>query len=296
MPPTVINGNGLPLPASRRSSKDIPPSAPPAPPQSSTTTTNPPGSSDSRKRSAPADTSRKHSATFTVTSGSERVVHVYPDRTDRTSSGGSASVRSPASSGGSRSLSSDESWSELEYDDEEEEEIGPSDSASRARHPPSRRHTVEAPGVPRRRHSSRRESVIPEREEVPSRRHSSRRHHRSRHDDRHDSHSRHGRSTSTRVGSDESSSTVASADDYPYGHPGMPRPAYPPHRGYSQAPPHSHGGYPPSMASASAYHDPYGPPPHQALVRMQQDPFGYPRQPNPFSAHPQETNPFSPAT
>ncbi|CAK3846816.1 Hypothetical predicted protein [Lecanosticta acicola] len=312
MPLAVINGNGLPLPASRRRSRSKPDvdvhvvHAPAPPPPSSSAPSAPPNanppSSHNLKRPAPADTTRKHSATFTVTSGSERVVHVYPDRTDRTSSGGSASVRSPLSSGGSRTPSSEESWSEVEYEDEDEEEIGPSDSASRSRHPPpSRRHTVEAPGAPSRRHSSRRESARPERQEAPPRRHSSRRHHTSRHDDRHDrhdrhdSHSRHARSSSRRVGSDESSSTVASADDYPYGHPTMSHLPYPPRRGYSQAQPHSHAGYPPSMTSGSHYHDPYAPP-HQALVRMPPDPFGYPRQSNPFSAHPQEQNPFSPVT
>ncbi|KAF2168950.1 hypothetical protein M409DRAFT_65289 [Zasmidium cellare ATCC 36951] len=217
-------------------------------------------------------------------SGSERVVHVYPDRADRTSSGGSTSARSPTSSGGS--FGSEESWSEVEYDDDE---IDPSDSASRSRHPHSRRHTVEAP-APSRRHSSHRRVVEVERDELPPRRHSSRRHHSSRHDSSHSRHRR--RDSSRRVPSDESSSTVASHDDYPpYGHHGMPRAAYPPMGGYSR-PPQSHGGYPPSMTSAG-YPDPYAPP-HQALVHMQrQDPFGYP-QPNPFAPQSQAPNPFSP--
>ncbi|KAK4499965.1 hypothetical protein PRZ48_008151 [Zasmidium cellare] len=215
-------------------------------------------------------------------SGSERVVHVYPDRADRTSSGGSTSARSPASSGGS--FTSDESWDEVEYDD-----IDPSDSASRSRHHHSRRHTVEAP-APSRRHSSHRRVVEVEREELPPRRHSSRRHHSSRHDSSHSRHRR--RDSSRRVPSDESSSTVASHDDYPpYGHHGMPRAAYPPTGGYSR-PPQSHGGYPPSMASAG-YPDPYADP-RQALVHMQrQDPFGYP-QPNPFAPQSHASNPFSP--
>ncbi|UJO16681.1 uncharacterized protein CLAFUR5_04918 [Fulvia fulva] len=234
------------------------------------------------KGERPRADSKLRSASIVVSSGSDRIVHVYPERT---SSGGSASARSPASSGGSRSFSSEESWSEVEYEDD----IDPSDSASRSRQPASRRHTVEARPAPQRRHSSRR---VVEREEAPARRQSSRRHHTSRHESH--SHSRHGRSTSRRVPSDESSSTVASADDYPpYGHHGMPRGSYaaPMPPGYGRAPP-SHGGYPPSMTSAG-YPDPYAPP-HQALVHRQRpDPFGYP-QPNPFAPQSHEANPFSP--
>ncbi|KAF7188110.1 hypothetical protein HII31_10584 [Pseudocercospora fuligena] len=232
-------------------------------------------SADNKLQRRPAST-----AAFSVRTDSDRVIHVYS--ADRTSSGGSASARSPASSGGSRSFSSD-SWSEIDDDD-----IEPSDSASRSRHP-SRRHTVEARPAPTRRQSSRR---VVEREEIeePRRRHSSRRHH-SRHESRHDS--RHGRSSSRRVPSDESSSSVASPDDYPpYGHHGMPHAPYP-HSGYRHVPAGSRGGYPPSVATGpSGYPDPYGR--DQQLVSMRHDPFVYPSHSNPFSPHSQQQNPFSP--
>ena len=225
---------------------------------------------------------------------------VFPE-TERTSSLDSAPARSSPSSGGGsgggrrgregagdgRSLSSEESWSEVGDDD-----IEPSDSASRSRQSSNRRHTVEARAPPSRRHSSRRGP--PEQDDIPLRTHSNRRdstnyHQPQRHDSRHDPR------YSRRVPSDQSSSTVASADDYPpYGHHGAQRGAYPPQSGYRHVPAGGHGGYPPSMSSAGGYPDPYDPR-HQALVHMQrQDPFGYPQQ-NPFAPYPQgPPNPFSP--
>lgn len=164
-------------------------------------------------------TTNSAGATFTVTSGEG--VHVYPARTERTSSG----TRSSRLSSRSITTSSDESWSEISEVDEDD--IDPSDSASRGQ-PTSRRHHTEAASAPIRRASSRRVPLPAERErvrhreELPPRRHSSRRQHVSRHDS-HDSRTRH-RSTSRRVPSDESGSTAASSDDYPpqplYGPPG----------------------------------------------------------------------------
>ncbi|KAI5358414.1 hypothetical protein Slin15195_G108670 [Septoria linicola] len=247
----------------------------------------------SPRASAPKESSadiarprRQSTASFSVRAG-ERIIHVFPNGT--TSSGGSASVRSPISSGGSQSpSSSDSSWDRVDDDD-----IDPSDSASRSRVPASRRPTVEAPRPPARRHSSRRDYRDREREErSPPRRQSSR--HQSRHESRHDR--RHERSSSRRVHSDGSSSAGTVADDYPYhGHHGMPRAQYP---GYRHVPPGSHGGYPPTMASGPSagypdqYHDP-----RQALVATRQDPFGYPAHANPFAAHgAAPPNPFSPMT
>ncbi|SMR54998.1 unnamed protein product [Zymoseptoria tritici ST99CH_1A5] len=231
-------------------------------------------------------------AKFTVHSGSERVV-VFPDRSERTSSSGSVR-RSRISS---RSLSSEESWSEI--DEIEEDDIEPSDSASRSRHPTaaSRRHTVEARPAPSRhsssRHSSSRRPERVEREEPPPRRHSTRHTQPVRRESAHRPH----RSSSHRVPSDESSSTVASADDYHYY--GHPRAGHPPPSGYRHVPAPSHGGhsgYPPSMTSGGGqYQDPYAPP-HQALVHMhrQHDPFGYPPAANPFSHASPQQNPFAP--
>ncbi|KAK5113922.1 hypothetical protein LTR85_010455 [Meristemomyces frigidus] len=228
-----------------------------------------------------ANDARNRSATFPVSSGSERVVEVYPQRRGN-SSGGSGSVHSPTSSG-SRSFSSASSDSFIQVEappfDEEDDGIEPSDSASRSRQPTSRRRTTEARPAPTRRHSSRRI----EREELP-RRHSPRRHQSSRHR----------RTESRRTPSDESSS-VASYDDYPYSHHGAPQPpraAYPPPSGFRHVPAQSHGGYPPSMTSAAPYPDPFAH--QQAMVHIpHQDAFGYP-QPNPFSPHTQQQNPFSP--
>ncbi|KAK3115938.1 hypothetical protein LTR53_004216 [Teratosphaeriaceae sp. CCFEE 6253] len=215
------------------------------------------------------------SATFTVSSGSERVVKVRR--------GASPSGSAPDSSG-ARSISSrsTESWSDLGAE-EEDDLIEPSDSASRSRRPTSRRHTTEVRPAPQRRHSSRR--VIPEREEVsPPPRPRRRATHTS---------SRHRRTESRRTPSDESGS-VASYDDYPYGHPGAPQPprAYPPSSGYRHVPAPGQGGYPPVMTSVAPYMDPYAAQ-QQALVPMpHQDAFGY--QPNPFTPQHQPNNPFSP--
>ena len=213
-------------------------------------------------------------------------------RSHRSSQGSQHSQNSQSyGSGGSV-----ESWTELERPQyEEEDEIDPSDSASRSRPPSSTRgYHTEARPAPTRRHSSRRitreQELIEEEEDRPRRRESSRRHH----------HSRRRHRDERRVPSDESSSTVASShDDYPYGHHGgaqYPPHVQPPHPGYRHVrPPPSHGGYPPSIiTSASQYQDPYA---AQALVHMpQQDAFGYPPGVNnPFS--PQSTagsNPFSP--
>lgn len=229
--------------------------------------------------------------TFTVSSeGSERVVVL--DRS-RTSSGRSVSVQSPTESSGSRSYAGStgsDSWSEVEhpYEGEEEDEIDPSDSASRSRQPPSRRSTTETRPAPKRRHSSRR---ITEREEIPSRRHSSRRHHSSRHR----------RHESQRVPSDDSASTVASHDDYPYSHHGAPMPPQPQHpyrqppSGYRHVPAQNHGGYAPSQMTQPGYPDAFTAQ-QQALVQMapQTDAFGYPSA-NPFSSgSQQQNNPFSP--
>ena len=187
----------------------------------------------------------------------------------RTSSGGSASIRSHPSngsggsgySGGSGSTES-ESWSVLERD-----EIEPEDSASRARQPSSRRYTTEARPAPTRRHSSRR---IREPEEEPPRRH------RSTHR-QHSSRSR--RVDSHRAPSDDSSlGTVASyPDDYPQGHHGMPPPrGYPYPNGVRHVPTPGHGGYPPSIVTSGAGY-PEGYNSRGAMVHLpQQDPFGYP--------------------
>ncbi|KAK6420295.1 hypothetical protein LTR81_006566 [Elasticomyces elasticus] len=215
--------------------------------------------------------------TFTVSSGSERVIRVRRGA----SSGGSASIHSPTSS----SSRSTESWSDLGAEDQDDL-IEPSDSASRTLRPTSRRHTTEVRPAPTRRHSSRR--VVQEREEEsPPPRVRRRATHTT---------SRHRRAESRRTPSDESGS-VASYDDYPYGHPGAPQPpraGYPPQSGYRHVPAPSQGGYPPGMTSAAPYIDPYtAQQQQQALVPMpHQDAFGY--QPNPFSPQHQPNNPFSP--
>ncbi|KAK0275629.1 hypothetical protein LTR35_010899 [Friedmanniomyces endolithicus] len=217
------------------------------------------------------------SATFTVSSGSERVIRVGRG----VSSGGSASRHSPTSS----SSRSTESWSDLGAGDEDDL-VAPSasESASRSRAPSSRRHTTEARPAPTRRHSSRR--VIPEREEEsPPPRIRRRTTHTS---------TRHRRAESRRTPSDESGS-VASYDEYHYGHPGpAPQPprAHPPPSGYRHVPAPVPGGYPPSMTSAAPYGDPYAAQ-QQALIPLpHQDAFGY--QPNPFTPQHQPNNPFSP--
>ncbi|KAK5173682.1 uncharacterized protein LTR77_002363 [Saxophila tyrrhenica] len=239
-------------------------------------------------------------------------VEVIFDDRPRHSSGRSASIRSHPTSRGSgssgrHSISGSEgSWKIIDqphYEDdeeyEEEDDLEPGDSASRARQPLPRRYTTQhARPEPTRRHSSRRirqqapePDLEPEIEE-PRRRHSSRRHHSGHRVRRHDSH---------RAPSDESSSTVASShDDYPYSHHGMPPPrAYPPPPGpgFRHGVPPGHGGYPPSaMTSQPGYPDGgYGG--RQALVHMpqqQQDPFGYPIHNNPFSPQESQQNPFSP--
>ncbi|GAB7359304.1 hypothetical protein MBLNU230_g5956t1 [Neophaeotheca triangularis] len=223
------------------------------------------------------------STTYTVSSGSGRV-YVLPGKESNSAS--SASVHSPTESEDQSFSSSagSDGWTDVGFDDG----IRPSDSASHSRHPPSRRHTTEARPAPTRRHSSRRVDRKPE--EVPQGR-SSHRHHTTHHK----------RRESQRTPSDESTSTVASQDDYPpYGHHGMPQSRqYPPHppSGYRHVQ-QVHGGYPPSMASAPAYPDPYS---TQALVPTQHhDPFGYPSS-NPFTPpvhgmgmHGQQPNPFSP--
>ncbi|KAK0918116.1 hypothetical protein LTR91_012700 [Friedmanniomyces endolithicus] len=219
------------------------------------------------------------SATFTVSSGSERVIRVGRG----VSSGGSASIHSPTSS----SSRSTESWSDLGAGDEDEDDLvapSASESASRSRATSSRRHTTEARPAPTRRHSSRR--VIPEREEKsPPPRIRRRTTHTS---------TRHRRAESRRTPSDESGS-VASYDEYHYGHPGpAPQPprAHPPPSGYRHVPAPVPGGYPPSMTSAAPYGDPYAAQ-QQALVPLpHQDAFGY--QPNPFTPQHQPNNPFSP--
>ena len=227
--------------------------------------------------------SRRSATTFTVSSGSERVVQVYPERRG-TSSGGSASVHSPTTSSGGRSVSSrsTESWSEVEAEDDDDG-IEPSDSASRSRdRHSSRRQTTEVRPAPTRRHSSRRAHI--EREESPPPRLRRRTTHTS---------SRHRRSESRRTPSDESGS-VASYDEHYYSHHGAPQPprAYPPN-GYRHGPPQPPGGYPPSIATSGPYMDPYAP--HQrALVPMQPpDAFGG-YQPNPFLPAGPPENPFSP--
>ncbi|KAK4561016.1 hypothetical protein LTR86_004971 [Recurvomyces mirabilis] len=220
-----------------------------------------------------ADPIASNSTTFTVSSGSERVVEVRRG----TSSGRSGSIHSPTSSGG-RSLSTEDSWSDLGGD-----EIEPSDSASRSRQPSSRRHTTEARPAPQRRVSSRR--VVQERGEdspPPTRRRATHTSSRSR------------RAESRRTPSDESAS-VASYEDYPFGHHGgapqpPPRAPYPHPSGYRHVPAPPHGGFPPSVSTAQ-YSDPYAA--QQALVHMQgQDPFGY--QANPFAPQGPQQNPFSP--
>ncbi|GIZ49132.1 hypothetical protein CKM354_001216900 [Cercospora kikuchii] len=257
-------------------------------PQKGATRVSPPRTSAPKESSADIERPRRQStASFSVRTGADRVIHVFPG--GHTSSGGSASVRSPLSSGGSRSpSSSDSSWDNI-GDGDYEDEIDPSDSASRSRGPHSRRPTVEVPIPPARRHSSRRTHRDVEREErSPPRHRSSRRHH-SRHESRHER--RRDRSSSRRELSDGSSSAGTVADDYPpYGHPGMPRAPYP---GYRHVPPGSHGGYPPTMASgpSAGYPDPYHDP-RQALVTR--DAFGYPSHANPFAAHQAQPNPFSP--
>ncbi|RMZ14151.1 hypothetical protein D0860_02222 [Hortaea werneckii] len=220
--------------------------------------------------------------TFTISSGSERVVEVYPERRGN-SSAGSASVVSPTSSD-SRSFSSasSDSYIQVEPPYGDEDDIDPEDSASRSRQPTSRRRNTEVRPAPPRRQSSRR--VVREREDPP-RRHRSHTHHSSRPR----------RTESRRTPSDESSS-VASFDDYPYSHHGAPQPprAYPPppNSGYRHVPAHSHGGYPPNMTSAPPYNDPFAG--HQAMIPVpHQDPFGY-QQPNPFGPHAGQGNPFSP--
>ncbi|WPH03696.1 Hypothetical protein R9X50_00657900 [Acrodontium crateriforme] len=222
-------------------------------------------------------------ATFTISSGSDRVVNVYPKR--HRSSRSSASVQSPETSSASRSYSSasSESWSrgDSPY---EEDGIVPSDSASRPRRS-SRRYETEVQPAPPRRRSSHRSAAV-ERDDPPRRRYTTSRHT--------SSHSRH--AESRRSPSDDSAS-VASYDDYPYSHHGAPQPpppqrGYPPHAGYRNMPaPQSHGGYPPSAASVAPYHDPFA---AQALVHMPPpDPF-YPPQPNPFAPQLPRDNPFSP--
>lgn len=234
-----------------------------------------------------ADDETHESASYIAGSGSDRIVVQYPR--ERRGPSSRRSVHSPAASSGSRSFSSassDNSYVQVDVDEDEDEvdeedDIEPSDSASRARQRHSRRHTTAARPPPTRRHSSRR---IPheEREELPRRPSPPR--HRS---------SRHHHAESRRTPSDESSS-VASLDDYPYGHHGVPPRAHYPPSGYRHVPaPGPHGGYPPSVISAPPYHDPF-PPHNQALVAMPHpDGFGYPGQ-NPFSPHGPPQNPFSP--
>ena len=222
-----------------------------------------------------ADKRPRRGTTFTISTGSEPVVNVYPRRSNP------GSVHSPATSSSSRSSASTDSWSHVDRDD-----LEPSDSASHSRTTSSRRHTTEARPAPTRRHSSRRTGG--EREELP-RRETSHRH-------RQGSTSRPRRTESRRTPSDDSGS-VASYDDYPYGHPGAPQPpraGYPPQQsGYRHVPAQSQGGYPPSMMSAPPYQDPYAAH-QQALVHMpHQDGFPY-QQPNPFSPQHQQPNPFSP--
>ncbi|KAK5133635.1 hypothetical protein LTR08_007489 [Meristemomyces frigidus] len=228
-----------------------------------------------------ANNDPNRSATFTVSSGSERVGVVYPQRRGH-SSGESASVHSPTSSSSrSYSSASSDSFIQVEppYDDDG---IEPSDSASRSRQPAVRRRNTEARPAPTRRHSSRR---VVEREEIPQRHTSS----------RHQS-TRHRRTESRRTPSDESSS-VASHDDLPYGHPGAPQPprVYTQPSGFRHVPAQSHGGFPPNMTPSSPYADPFGAHQYQqAMVHIpHQDQFGYP-QPNPFSPQTQQPNPFSP--
>ncbi|KAM3414664.1 hypothetical protein BST61_g9822 [Cercospora zeina] len=257
-------------------------------PQKGATRVPPPRTSAPKETPADIERPRRQStASFSVRTGADRVIHVFPGR--QTSSGGSASARSPLSSGGSRSpSSSDSSWDQI-GDGDYEDEIDPSDSASRSRAPHSRRPTVAAPVPPGRRHSSRRAHRDIERDETSPPRHRSSRHH-SRHGSRHER--RRDRSSTRRELSDGSSSAGTVADDYPlYGHSGMPRAPYP---GYRHVPPGSHGGYPPTMASgpSAGYQDPYHDP-RQALVPTR-DPFGYPAHANPFAAHQAQPNPFSP--
>jgi hypothetical protein len=258
--------------------------------------------STTRKTVQIADDEEHHSATatsYTISSGSDRI-EVYPARPRRRrghSSGGSTSVHS-----GSFTSDSSDSFVQVHgpYDEEQEEEddIEPSDSASRSRRTTRRAHTTDRP-APTRRHSSRRIVVEREPEELPSRRHSSRRDHSSRHR----------RTESRRAHSDESASSVASYDDYPYSHHG--RPQHPPQvpfapsaaSGYRHVPAAStHGGYAPSMMTAGApypHPDPFAPL-HQAmpgaLVHMQHsDAFGFPQPGNPFSPDGgPHNNPFSP--
>ncbi|KAK5107828.1 hypothetical protein LTR62_000642 [Meristemomyces frigidus] len=217
-----------------------------------------------------ADQTRPHS-TITVSSGSRREGRGPP-------SGGSVSIHSPTSSGGN-SFSS--------YELVSDDEIDPSDSASRSRHPVSRRRTTEVRPAPQRRHSSRRVvGRVDEQEESPPpiRR-------RATH-----TATRHRRAESRRTPSDESAS-VASYDDHPFGHHGAPQPPRAPQypSGYRHVPAQSHGGYPPSLNSAQ-YPDPGQYASQHALVHMQPpqapDAFGY--QPNPFTPQGPQPNPFSP--
>jgi hypothetical protein len=228
------------------------------------------------------DVDTRSTTTFTVSSGSDRVVEIRPPRQSASVASG-PSVHSPTTSSGGRSFSSGtESWSDLG----EEDDLRPSDSASRSRQP-SRRHTTEVRPAPTRRHSSR--HVVPEREEEeesppprPRRRAT------------HTTSSRHRRGESRRTPSDESGS-VASYEDYPYSHHGAPQPPRAPYpSGYRHvpAPGPPHGGYPPSVTSAP-YMDPFAAQ-QQAMVHIpHQDPFS-PYQQNPFSPQHQQQNPFSP--
>ncbi|QIX00123.1 hypothetical protein AMS68_005640 [Peltaster fructicola] len=159
---------------------------------------------------------------------------------------GGRSIHSPASTESQSGHSSAGSWLNVEPPDIYDN-IKPSDSASRSRH--SSTAPLPAPAPPTRRHSSR-----------------------------------HHRSESRRVPSDESTSTLASGDDYPYA--GMPPPQQ---RAYRQpGHPASHAGYPPSVGSAAQYQDAFTP---SALVHMPVDAFGYPVS-NPFSGG--QPNPFAP--